>query len=76
MPELIDLNDRDRRIAKRMWRELNGSISLKECEDAVQMVKECRHHGIDPASIIGSSMETFIRIEQAEYALEEGDIRR
>lgn len=76
MPELIDLNDRDRRIARRMWQELNGSISLEECEDAVQMVKECRHHGINPASIIGSSMETFLRIERADDALEEADIRR
>ena len=76
MPELIDLYDRDRRIAKRMWRELNGRISLEDYEDAVQMVKECRYHGINPASIIGSSMETFIRIEQADSALEEADRSR
>lgn len=73
MPELIDLNDRDRRLAKRMWQELNDRISLEESEDAVQIVKQCRQHGINPASIIGSSMETFIRIEQADGALEEAD---
>ena len=68
MPELIALTERDRRLAKRMWQELAGQTTLKQCEDTVQIVKECRHQGIDPATIFGPAMETFINLEKAEWA--------
>ena len=68
MPELIDLTDQDRRLARRMWRELQGQTTLEQCESAVQIIKECRHHGIDPASILGPGIETFLDLEQAEAA--------
>jgi hypothetical protein len=64
MPDLIELNEQDREIAKRMWDELNGAATLKDCEDAVQVVKECRRHGIDPESIIGPGMKTFMALER------------
>lgn len=63
MPALIELDDRDRRIARRMQQALNGAATLQDCEEAVQLVKECRRHGIDPASIMGPAMETFIAME-------------
>ena len=68
IPERIELDDRDRRLAHQMWEELDFKSSLKECEDAVQIVKECRHHGIDPASVLGPGMQTFIRLEEAHLA--------
>ena len=67
MPELIELTDQDRRLARRMWRELQGETTLKQCEDAVQIVKECRHHGIDPASVLGPGMQTFLDFERAAF---------
>ena len=66
IPELVELDDADRRLALRIWEAFDFKTPLKECEDAVQVVKECRHHGIDPLSILGPGMETFIRLEQAE----------
>ena len=66
MPDLIALTGQDRLLAKRIWRELQGQTTLQQCENAVQIVKECRHHGIDPASILGPSMETFLAFERAE----------
>ncbi|WP_319408447.1 hypothetical protein [uncultured Desulfosarcina sp.] len=41
MQELIELSAQDRETATRMWEELNGTATLKDCEDAVQVVKEC-----------------------------------
>jgi hypothetical protein len=64
MPELSELSEQDREIAKRMWEELKGAATLKDCEDAVQVVKECRRHGIDPESIIGPGMKTFLAFER------------
>jgi len=69
LPDLIELTDKDHRLARRMWRELQGQTTLKQCEDAVQIVKQCRHHGIDPASILGPGMETFLDLEKVESAL-------
>ena len=66
MPVLIDLDGLDRRLAQRMHEALNGTATLQDCEDAVQMVKECRRHGIDPASIMGPAMETFIALERIQ----------
>ena len=66
MPKLIELTDHDRRLARRMWRESKGQSTLQQCEDAVQIVRECRHHGIDPASIVGPGMETFLALEKEE----------
>ena len=74
MSQLIELTDQDRRLARRMWRELDNQTTLKQCEDAVQIVKECRHHGIDPASILGPGMETFLALEKAEAAASEGGL--
>ncbi len=68
MTELIELTDQDRRLAKRMWHELKGQTTLQQCEDAVQIVKECRHHGIDPTSIVGPGMATFLAFENAQSA--------
>ena len=65
MPALIELTDQDRLLAKRIWRELEGQTTLQQCENAVQIVKECRHHGIDPASILGPGMEIFLDFERA-----------
>ena len=66
MPVLVDLDGRDRRLAQRMHEVLDGTATLKDCEDAVQMIKECRRHGIDPASIMGPAMETFIALERVQ----------
>ena len=68
MPDLVELTDQDRRLARRMWREFQGQTTLQQCEDAVLIVKECRHHGIDPTSILGPGMETFLVFEKAEAA--------
>ena len=73
MPELIELNDQDRQLAKRMWQALDGRLSLEQCEDAVKIVKECRHHGINPASIVGPGMESFLRLEQEVSADDDAD---
>ena len=70
MLERIELTDQDRRLARRMWRELHTQTTLEQCEDAVQIVKECRHHGIDPSSILGPGMETFMELEKAEAAVD------
>ncbi len=70
MPQRIALDGQDRQLAKQMWEALDFKTSLQECEDAVQIVKECRHHGIDPASILGPGMQTFIRLEQNNRASE------
>jgi len=64
LPELIELSEQDRELAKRMWEKLNGSATLKDCEDTVQVVKECRRHGIDPESIMGPGMKTFMALER------------
>ena len=66
MPALIELDDCDRRLALRMHEALDGAVTLQDCEDAVQMVKECRRHGIDPVSIMGPAMETFIALERVD----------
>lgn len=68
MPQRIALDGHDKHVAKQLWEALDFKTSLQECEDAVQIVKECRHHGIDPASVLGPGMETFIRLEQASRA--------
>jgi hypothetical protein len=70
MPQRIALDGQDRQLAKQMWEALDFKTTLKECEDAVQIVKECRHYGIDPASILGPGMKTFIRLEQSSCASE------
>jgi len=66
MPDLIELTDQDRHLAQRIWRELQGQTTLQQCENAVQIVKECRHHGIDPASVLGPGMQAFLNFERAE----------
>lgn len=76
MLKRIELSDRDRRLAKRLRQELDGTQTLKACEETVQMVKECRHHGINPESILGPGMQTLIRLEQIECALEETERMR
>ena len=73
MPELIELNDQDRQLARRMWQALDGQLPLEQCEDAVKIVKECRHHGINPASIVGPGMESVLRLEQEVSADDDAD---